>query len=99
MDYRTEKRILTNIKKNMENIKVFALDWEKIEVGTMLHMKDFPRIKLQKLDNRKACYIKDNGETLLVNIGEFESELHGSYYYFKTCEDDWHPLTSRLWSL
>jgi len=83
----------------MEKGTVFALDWEKIKTGTMLHMKDFPAIKLLKLDNRKACYFKDNGETQLVDIGEFTSEIHGSYYYFKTCKDDWHPLTNRLWNV
>lgn len=78
--------------------KPFAIDWPSIKSGTMIRMKDFPSIRLLKLDNKKACYFSfDDDNGILVDIGTYTSEIHGDYYYFKTCEDDWHPLTNRLW--
>jgi hypothetical protein len=81
----------------MEKEKPFALDWSSIKSGTMLHMKDFPSVKLLKLDNHKACYFNYGESAILVDIKEHTSNTHGTYYYFKTCLDDWHPLTSRNW--
>ena len=69
----------------MEKEKPFSIDWESIKTGTMIHMKDFPSIKLLKLDNRKACYFGfDDENGILVDIKTYNSELHGEYYYFKT---------------
>lgn len=83
----------------MEKEKPFAIDWPSIKSGTMLHMKDFPSIKLLKLDNHKGCYFgfdeAENG--VLVDIKTYTSELHGDYYYFRMTSEDWHPITSRLW--
>lgn len=76
---------------------VISIDWKSLKSGTMLHMKDFPTIKLLKLDNSKACYFNYENDSILVNIKEYESKEHGSYYYFQTNKDDWHPLTKRLW--
>ena len=84
----------------MEKEKPFAIDWEKIKDGTMLSMKDFPTIKLLKLDNKKACYFGyDSDSGTIVDIDEYVSELHGGYHYFQATKDDWHPLTSRLWNV
>jgi len=79
--------------------KVTAVDWPSLKSGTMLHMRDFPTVKLLKLDNSKGCYFNYSGETILVDVGEYTSEVNGSYYYFQTEKDDWHPLTNRLWTI
>lgn len=76
---------------------VIAVDWDALKSGTMLHMKDFPSVKLLKLDNHSACYLSYDNEPKIVNIQEHVSEKHGSYYFFQTSKDDWHPLTTRLW--
>ena len=76
---------------------VIAVDWGNLKSGTMLHMKDFPTIKLLKLDNSKGCYFAFDNVSQLVDIREHISENHGSYYFFQTHKDDWHPLTTRLW--
>lgn len=82
----------------MEKEKPFALDWPSIKDGTMLHMSDFPSIKLLKLGNKKGCYFGFDGDSgTLVDIGVYTSELHGDYYYFRMSKEDWHPLTNRLW--
>ena len=76
---------------------VIAVDWESLKSGTMLRMKDFPSVRLLKLDNSKACYFSYDSEPKTVSIKEHTSEKHGSYYFFQTSQDDWHPLTTRLW--
>ena len=81
----------------MEEKKVFAIDWDALKSGTTLHMKDFPSVRLMKLDNRKGCYIVDTNDPKIVNIGEYVSEAHGTYRYFSLSKDDWHPITNRLW--
>lgn len=81
----------------MEKNKIMAIDWENLKSGTSMYMKDFPSVKLIKLDNSKACYINYDGISIMVDIKEYSSESHGNYHYFRTCEEDWHPLTSRLW--
>lgn len=76
---------------------VIAVDWGSLKSGTMLHMKDFPSVRLLKLDNHKGCYFGYDETTQLVDIKEHVSESHGSYYFFQTGKEDWHPLTTRLW--
>ena len=83
----------------MEECKVSAIEWPDLINGTTLQMKDFPSIRLLKLDNNKACYFGYGDETKIVDVKEHESEKHGSYYYFQTEKDDWHPLTTRLWNI
>lgn len=79
--------------------KPFAIDWPSLKSGTTLYMRDFPSIKVMKLDNRKGFYFGyDNANGVLVDIGTYTSELYGDYHYFRTSQDDWHPLTSRLWT-
>ena len=82
----------------MEKQKPFALDWESIKSGTMLHMRDFPSIRLLKLDSTKACYFGyETDFGTLVDVKTFVSQENGEYYYFSMSKDDWHPLTNRLW--
>ena len=64
----------------------------------MINMKDFPRIKLLKLDNRKAVFYSLEGDAKTVDIKIYESYERGYYYYFSTGPNDWHPLSSRLWN-
>lgn len=78
--------------------KISSIDWLNIPSGTMLHMKDFPSVKLLKLDNSKGCYFNYESDSLEVEVKEYVSETHGNYYYFQTHKDDWHPLTTRLWT-
>lgn len=81
----------------MEQKKVFAIDWEALKSGTTLYMKDFPSVRLMKLDNRKGCYIMNTNDPKIVDIGEYVSEANGPYHYFRLNSEDWHPLTNRLW--
>lgn len=83
----------------MEESKVCAIDWLDLINGTTLQMRDFPSVRLLKLDNSKACYFDYGGEPKIVDIKEYISEEHGSYYYFQTSDEDWHPLTNRLWNI
>ena len=83
----------------MQGNKISAIEWLDLIDGTTLQMKDFPSIRLLKLDNNKACYFGYGNETKIVDVKEHESEKHGSYYYFQTEKDDWHPLTTRLWNI
>ena len=76
---------------------VISVDWCSLKSGSLLYMKDFPNIKILKLDNSKGCYFVYNSDPQIVNIKEYISEKNGSYYFFKLGEDDWHPLTRRLW--
>jgi hypothetical protein len=82
----------------MEKEKPFAFDWEGLKSGEIIHMKDFPSIRVLKLDNKKACYFGyDEANGVLVDILTYASEIHGDYHAFKVTGDDWHPLTNRLW--
>ena len=82
----------------MEKEKPFAFDWEKLKSGEMIHMISFPSVKLLKLDDKKACYFGyDDADGIIVDIITYKSEIHGNYFAFKVTEEDWHPLTSRLW--
>jgi hypothetical protein len=84
----------------MEKNKSFAIDWPSLKSGVTLHMSDFPSIKLIKLDNKKGFYFgNDDSDGVLVDIGLYDSEVNGEYYYFQITKDDWHPITSRLWSV
>lgn len=85
----------------MEKEKPFAIDWLSIKSGTVIKMKDFPSVRLLKLDDRKGCYFNPSSEDdgTLVDIVTYKSEVNGEYYAFKVTEEDWHPITSRLWNL
>ena len=83
----------------MEESSVSTINWDDLKNGTTIKMKDFPSIRLLKLDNNKACYFGYSEEPVLVDIKEYVSNKHGIYFYFQTSEDDWHPLTNRLWSI
>jgi len=83
----------------MERKTPKAIDWESIKPGTMLSMKDFPTVKLLKLDNSKGIYFGYDISSKVVNIKEYVSEENGGYMYFQTHENDWHPLTTRLWNV
>lgn len=83
----------------MEESKVSTINWDDLLNGTTIQMRDFPSIRLLKLDNHKGCYFGFNDEPKLVDIKEYVSEKHGCYYYFQTNESDWHPLTNRLWRI
>ncbi len=83
----------------MEESGVSTINWDDLKNGTTIKMKDFPSIRLLKLDNNKGCYFGYNEEPVLVDIKEYVSNKHGIYFYFQTSEDDWHPLTNRLWSI
>ena len=74
-------------------------EWESLKNGTTLQMKDFPTVRVLKLDNSKGCYFSYENKIQIVDIKEYESEEIGHYYVFQTCETDWHPLTKRLWKL
>ena len=80
----------------MEGCNVYSIDWLNVISGAVLRMRDFPSVRLMKLDNSKACYFDYSGEPKIVDIREHFSDEHGSYYYFQTRLDDWHPLTNRL---
>ena len=75
------------------------IDWPSLMNGTSLQMKDFPSVRLLKLDNAKGVYYGYGENSVVVDIKEYNSESHGNYYYFQTCKDDWHPLTTRLWDM
>jgi hypothetical protein len=83
----------------MESKIPVAIDWESIKPGTMLTMKDFPTVKLMKLDNSKGVYFGYDVVSKVVDVKEYISEEHGGYMYFQTYENDWHPLTTRLWNV
>jgi len=78
---------------------VIAIDWESLKNGTTMHMKDFPSVIVIKLSNSKACFFKYDYNCTVVDIKEHTSEEYGSYFYFQTTKDDWHPLTNRLWEI
>ena len=83
----------------MDKKKPFALDWPSVKKGTMLHMTDFPSVRLLKLDDRKGCYFGYETDLgTLVDVKTHTSEINGEYYYFSMSKEDWHPLTNRLWS-
>ena len=81
----------------MEGSKIHAIDWGKIPDGRTLSMRDFPSTTLLKLNNKKGLYTNYRNDSILVDIKEHKSNENGNYYVFQTCEDDWHPLTNRLW--
>ena len=79
--------------------EIVSIDWPSLKSGTEICMKDFPDIKLLKLNNNKACYFKHDSPGVVVDIKLYSSSEHGEYYYFSMNIDDWHPLTTRLWNL
>ena len=48
----------------------------------MIHMRDFPSVRLLKLDNNKAVYYSYDGIGRVVDIKLYDSHEHGEYYYF-----------------
>lgn len=76
-----------------------TIDWPSLKSGTTIQMKDFPSIRLMKLDNHKGCYYGYDNYYHIVDIEEYNSEVNGFYYYFQLSREDWHPLTNRLWEL
>ena len=82
----------------MEN-KTVAINWDNLLPGSTIYMKDFPKIKLIKLDSAKAAYVGYDNYPKIVEIKEYASEGHGNYMYFQTNPNDWHPLTTRLWKI
>ena len=74
-----------------------TIDWPSLKSGTTIQMKDFPSVKLLKLDNTTGLYYGYDDKNVIVNVKEYTSESNGHYYYFQIGPDDWHPLTARLW--
>lgn len=79
--------------------EIITIDWPSLKSGSMIHMRDFPSVRLLKLDNNKAVYYSYDGIGRVVDIKLYDSHEHGEYYYFSMGENDWHPLTSRLWNI
>ena len=76
-----------------------TIDWPSLKSGTTIQMKDFPSVKLLKLDNTTGLYYGYDDKNVIVKVKEYTSESNGHYYYFQTSDEDWHPLTNRLWSI
>ena len=77
---------------------IVAIDWPSIKSGTVIQMKDFPSVRLLKLNNSKGVYYGYDDNSTIVDIKEFNSNENGHYYYFQLNPQDWHPLTTRLWN-
>ena len=78
--------------------KIVAIDWPSIKSGMVIQMRDFPSVRLLKLNNSKGVYYGYDDNSTIVDIKEFNSDENGHYYYFQLSPQDWHPLTTRLWN-